>query len=100
MQFGMPAKPPRHESDVLAGGQMGKEPTVLGDVTDVAADAADFPWIQRFIAELHRAHVRVDETEQDPQQRRFAAPARTDQDGRLAGWGDQIDPVEHRDTGE
>ena len=85
----VPAQPARDQRDVAERVEMGEEAAALHDVADLPADGGQLRAGEGAAAEADLACVRPDEAVEEPQQRRFAGAARTDQRrGAAAGDGE------------
>ena len=102
-QFGDPptrgttaTRPGQPVRNVLSDGQMGEERTVLRHEADFApVSGHEHPWTGHLGAvDVDAAGVRGFEPRDQPQQRGFPAPRRSDDRGRLAPGQIEIDAVE------
>src|SRR2546423_11099966 len=73
-----------HEEDVLARGQMREEAAVLDDVTDAAAKLGNICRSDRGAVEADRARVRIQEANDESEERRFSAAAGTNEGSGFA----------------
>jgi hypothetical protein len=71
------------ECEILSSGKVGKEATVLDNITEAATDFHDRFACDLRTIELHFAGVGNDESHDQAQNGRLAAAARTDQSGNL-----------------
>jgi hypothetical protein len=81
----------RHQQNIPARGQMGKEPAFLNHVTDPTPDDVDSVSAKLRPIELNFAAVRLDQADDQTEQRRFTATAGADQDRRFAALNRKID---------
>src|SRR5437867_2818194 len=85
---------PRHQQYICARRQMRKQTAFLDYVTDSATQGFDV--ILRYLRaiEANGAAIRFNQTNDEPQERRFPATARSNQNGRLATLDREICPLQ------
>jgi len=98
-RFG-PTQVPRHEAYVVDRRQVREEPPVLHDVTHLGPGLPEIFSAERHLPEQHLTGVGPEEAEHEPQGRRLAAPARSEQDGRPRGRYVEARLVERRHIAE
>ena len=81
----VPSDQHRNRGDVGGDGAVGKEPSVLDDVADAAAQLGFVHLRRVLIVDPDPAAGGLDHPVDHPQRRRLAAPGRPDKDGDLAG---------------
>jgi len=89
----------RHQEDVGARGQMRKEAALLNDVTDPAAQHIYTNGRNRRAVESDCARIGCDQPDDESQQRRFAATARSDQHRCFATFDRKIRRMQSRSAG-
>ena len=73
----------RLKCEILPGGKMREETTVLDNITETSANFHDCSSCDPLAVKLHFAGLSNDETHDQPQNGRLAAAARADQGGNL-----------------
>ena len=74
----------RHQQNISPRAEMWKEPAFLNHVTDTPSDDVDPVGAKLGSIELDFAGIRLDQTDDQTQQGRFAATARANQNRRFA----------------
>src|SRR3954466_4974088 len=96
-----------HEQDVFPGGEVRRKAAILDYVTYAMAEFGNVCRRHRGAIEADRAGIRIEEANDETEQSRLAAAARSDEDGGFAagefeiGWAQRDGlPVGFADAGE